>query len=402
MAAGALSTKALGSIVKIKESGVLQDFYVTRHDAYTAGRTLLVRRYIYDIRQWHTSNVNAYASSAIDSWLTDTYLGLIAVDIQAQIADVTIPYTPGNDSTTVSDLSRKVFLLSLTELGRSSTNTNVEGTVLNIAGTLRIATNSAGTAQGQWTRTPSTATTIGVLGLSTSGTSYGYTCTSTAGARPAFTLPSNLMVDDNDCVRLNIPPEVNYSGSTALGDQTADFTVQYSVSDADGDTVTVTEKLDGVTKRTYTPTLEANQQVQAVLPANFQTVLNGAHTMTIEATDGKEPATPVTITFTKTVYSCSITLSAPLSADDMPTAIRLLISGTIPGDAVWTVEVCNNGNDASPTWENIKPSIQGVFIYPFTNKTKTAANWGVNFRVSFSRGGSNPGGNIVAIEGGFQ
>ena len=399
-----LSEKALGSIVKLKENGVAQEFYVAKHGYPTSGngRTLLVRRYIYDTRQWHTSNVNAYASCALDSWFNNTYYNLLDADIKAQIAAVAIPYTPGNGNNSVSTLSRKVFALSVTELGRTASYANVEGSALPIASTLQIAYNSSGGAVVQWTRSPYTLSAYGACYLNTNGSVNGNSCTRAYGARPAFTLPSSLSVSDDGSVTVNTAPVINYSGGSALGDKTEGFTLSYSVSDADGDAVTVTEKLDNVVQRTFAPALGETQQFQAVLPANFQTILNGNHTITIEATDGKAAAAPVNVTFSKAVHSASITLSTPLAADDMPTAIRLSITGDIPDDAVWTAEVCNNAHDASPTWENIKPAIQSGYNFVFSNKTKTAENWGVNFRIEVTRGPSNTGGYIYAIEGGFQ
>ena len=399
-----LGNETLGTIVKLKENGVPQEFYVAKHGYPTDGngRTLLVRRYIYDTRQWHTSNVNAYASCALDSWFNNTYYNLLDADIKAQIAAVAIPYTPGNGNNSVSTLSRKVFALSVTELGRTASYANVEGSALPIASTLQIAYNSSGGAVVQWTRSPYTYNTYSACFLYTDGSVYNGNCTNTFGARPAFTLPSSLSVSDDGSVTVNTAPVINYSGGSALGDKTEGFTLSYSVSDADGDAVTVTEKLDNVVQRTFAPALGETQQFQAVLPANFQTILNGNHTITIEATDGKAAAAPVNVTFSKAVHSASITLSTPLAADDMPTAIRLSITGDIPDDAVWTAEVCNNAYDASPTWENIKPAIQSGYNFVFSNKTKTAENWGVNFRIEVTRGPSNTGGYIYAIEGGFQ
>lgn len=399
-----LGNKTLGTIVKLKENGVAQEFYVAKHGYPTSGngRTLLVRRYIYDTRQWHTSNVNAYASCALDSWFNNTYYNLLDADIKAQIAAVAIPYTPGNGNNSVTTLSRKVFALSVTELGRTASYANVEGSALPIASTLQIAYNSSGSTVVQWTRSPYTHNTYYAFCLVTDGGVYFNLCTITYGARPAFTLPSSLSVSDDGSVTVNTAPVINYSGGSALGDKTEGFTLNYSVSDADGDAVTVTEKLDNVVQRTFAPALGETQQFQAVLPANFQTILNGDHTITIEATDGKAAAAPVNVTFSKAVHSASITLSTPLAADDMPTAIRLSITGDIPDDAVWTAEVCNNAHDASPTWENIKPAIQSGYNFVFSNKTKTAENWGVNFRIEVTRGPSNTGGYIYAIEGGFQ
>ena len=399
-----LGNETLGTIVKLKENGVPQEFYVAKHGYPTNGngRTLLVRRYIYDTRQWHTSNVNAYASCVLDGWFENTYHTLFSESVRAMISAVTIPYTPGNGNNTVTTLSRRVFALSVTELGKTASYANVEGSALPIASTLQIAYNSSGSTVVQWTRSPYTSGTYNACYLYTDGDVGNNFCIITRGARPAFTLPSSLSVSDDGSVTVNTAPVINYSGGSALGDKTEGFTLNYSVSDADGDAVTVTEKLDNVVQRTFAPALGETQQFQPVLPANFQTILNGDHTITIEATDGKAAAAPVNVTFSKAVHSASITLSTPLAADDMPTAIRLSITGDIPDDAVWTAEVCNNANDASPTWENIKPAIQSGYNFVFSNKTKTAENWGVNFRIEVTRGPSNTGGYIYAIEGGFQ
>ena len=70
MATTTLGNKAIMSTVKLKENGVLVEFYVAKHNYESglngSGRTLLVRKDCYDQRQWHGSNVNAYATSAID------------------------------------------------------------------------------------------------------------------------------------------------------------------------------------------------------------------------------------------------------------------------------------------------------------------------------------------------
>lgn len=183
-----LSEKALGSIVKLKENGVAQEFYVAKHGYPTSGngRTLLVRRYIYDTRQWHTSNVNAYASCALDSWFNNTYYNLLDADIKAQIAAVAIPYTPGNGNDSVTTLSRKVFALSVTELGRTASYANTEGSALSIASTLQIAYNSSGSAVVQWTRSPYTDYTRNAYYLNTNGNVNNNNCTNTNGARPAL------------------------------------------------------------------------------------------------------------------------------------------------------------------------------------------------------------------------
>ena len=136
----------------------------------------------------HSSNVNAYASSAIDSWLNSTYKNLLDADIRGVIGTTKIKYTPGNGNNTVGTLQRAIFLLSATELNRSASWFNVEGTALEIASSLQIAYMN-GSAVVQWTRSPLTDYTDYAVYLSTNGNGNGSNCTFTFGSRPAFTLP---------------------------------------------------------------------------------------------------------------------------------------------------------------------------------------------------------------------
>ena len=209
MATTTLGNKATGSIIKLKENGTLVDFYVACHNYEQslngAGRTLVVRKDVYDQRVWHSSNVNAWASCTMRSWLNSTYKALLDADIQEAMGTTTYRYTPGNGSTTVSTRSDAVFLLSLTELGKSHTYANVEGSVLPIASTLQIAYQN-GSATYQWTRSPYTNNTNYAWRLGSNGNINHYLCTHTSGSRPAFTLPSSLYVSDDGSVFQNTAP----------------------------------------------------------------------------------------------------------------------------------------------------------------------------------------------------
>ncbi|MEG2042693.1 MAG: DUF6273 domain-containing protein, partial [Hafnia sp.] len=102
------------SVIKVNENNVAQEFYVVRHNAYAGGRTLLLRRYTHSDRQWHSAKVNAYASCALDAWFNGDYFNSLHADIRGQITAVTIPYTPCNGNTGLSNLSRKIFAVSAT------------------------------------------------------------------------------------------------------------------------------------------------------------------------------------------------------------------------------------------------------------------------------------------------
>ena len=406
MATTTLGNKSVGSIVKLKENGVLVDFYVAKHDYENglngSGRTLVVRKDCYDTRQWHTSNVNAYATSAIDTWLNSTYKNLLDADIRGVIGTTKIKYTPGNGNTTVGTLERAIFLLSVTELGRSASYANTEGTALSIASSLQIAYLN-GSAVVQWTRSPNTLNTYGAYYLNTNGNVSNNYCSSTYGSRPAFTLPSTLSVSDDGSVSVNTAPTISgsYATGTNLGTKTAGFNLTYTVADADGDTVTVKEYLDNVLQRTYTATLGATNTFQCVTAANFQTVLNGAHTLKVVANDGKADSAAYTITFTKKVTKATITLASALPADDIIQVMVMTLTSSIPADANLKVLVTNNANDSSPVWEDATADIKNGVNHVFTNKT-AANGFAFNFKLSVERGASDTGGYISNIGGAFE
>jgi hypothetical protein len=406
MATTTLGNKSVGSIVKLKENGVLVDFYVAKHDYENglngSGRTLVVRKDCYDTRQWHTSNVNAYATSAIDTWLNSTYKNLLDADIRGVIGTTKIKYTPGNGNTTVGTLERAIFLLSVTELGKTASYANTEGTALSIASSLQIAYLN-GSAVVQWTRSPYTYNANYAYYLDTNGNVSYNSCGNTYGSRPAFTLPSTLSVSDDGSVSVNTAPTISgsYATGTNLGTKTAGFNLTYTVADADGDTVTVKEYLDNVLQRTYTATLGATNTFQCVTAANFQTVLNGAHTLKVVANDGKADSAAYTITFTKKVTKATITLASALPADDIIQVMVMTLTSSIPADANLEVLVTNNANDSSPVWEDATADIKNGVNHVFTNKT-AANGFAFNFKLTVERGASDTGGYISNIGGAFE
>lgn len=200
MANSLLSTKVAGSIIKIKESGSPVEFIVCKHDYESelngSGRTLVVRKDCYDNRRWHSSNVNAYATSDIDAWFNSTYKNLLDADIRGAIGTTKFKYTPGNGNNIVSTLERAIFSLSATELNKSKSWFNVEGTALEIASSLKIAYMN-GSAVVQWTRSPFRESRDYACHLNSDGAVDANYCASSYGSRPAFTLLSDALVDDS-------------------------------------------------------------------------------------------------------------------------------------------------------------------------------------------------------------
>lgn len=420
-----LSTKAVGSTVKLKVNGTAKEFIVVHqgkpsslYDNSCDGTWLLMKD-IYENRQWHNSNVNNLENSTIHSYLNGTFLNLFESNIRDAIKQVKLPYrknggSGGSDQSGANGLLCKIFLLSGYEIGFTTSDNPyfpVDGAKLSYfeAGTGSSALNKRiaylnGSAAYWWLRSPFTYDTDGVWLVDANGNgSYSY-ASSSGGIRPALVLPSTLLVSDDGTVSTNTPPTItSTSGASGvnLGSKTAAFSFKYTPNDADGDKLTVTEKLDGVVKKTRTNVTSGTQLTFecASTAAEFQKILNGTHTITIEVSDGKAGAT-FTATFTKAVHKATITLKTPLAVSGDITAAVMSVVGQIPAGAVYKVEATNNAKDTSPVWQDVTAEVKSGANIVFKNKT--AVNGAAfNFRITVERG-TSAGGYISGVSGAFQ
>lgn len=418
-----LSTKAVGSTVKLNVDGALKEFLVVHqgkpssiYDNSCNGTWLLMKD-CYVSRAWHSSNVNKYESSDIHTYLNNTFLKLLDSNIQEAIKQVKLPYrqnggSGGTDRNGANGLSTKIFLLSGYEVGWTTSDNSyfpVDGAKLDYfaassGGNSKRIAYLNGSAALWWLRSPYTYGTNGVWLVNSNGSYDNGSASYSYGIRPALVLPSTLLVSDDGTVSTNTPPTItSTSGASGvnLGSKTAAFSFKYTPNDADGDKLTVTEKLDGVVKKTRTNVTSGTQLTFecASTAAEFQKILNGSHTITIEASDGKASAT-FTATFTKAVHKATITLKTPLAVSGDITAAVMSVVGQIPVGAVYKVEATNNAKDTSPVWQDVTAEVKSGANIVFTNKT--AANGAAfNFRITVERG-TSAGGYISGVSGAFQ
>ena len=227
--------------------------------------------------------------------------------------------------------------------------------------------------------------------------------TSTVIYRVKATDPSDFnseyIVSDTLNVINNNAPTIS-GADTNLGVKTDDFTGTYTITDANSDVVTVTEAIDGVRIRSLVVPL-GEEITYGVTESTWLALPNGSHTLTISATDGID-TTVRTIVFTKLVDKFTIQNSTPWQSSTMPTRIMLVVTRNIPSTSTFKVEVCNNGFDASPTWEDCTDAVKSGLVHVMTNKTKTATNWGVLVKVTVERNGATGACYVSAIGGNFE
>lgn len=432
MASTALSAQAAGSVVKLNLNGAARNFIVVQqgrpsalYDSSCDGTWLLLED-LYEARPWDkysggfTVVYNDYAESTLHPILNSDYLALFDEDIRACIQTVKLPYRPGHGTgTTVNSgadgLAAQIFLLSAAEVGISSADSAAspgDGAKLDyfLAGTGAAANARRVAALDSidtiwWTRSPycievTNLTNRNACTLTASGAlAAGVVSVTTNGVRPALVLPGTMAVDEDGTVRVNTAPTLTGPASGALGSRSGSFAVSYTVSDPDGDAVTVQAALDGKVLGRYAAAQGSNTLTvsdDALLPlAN-----DAAHTLTLTPSDGIEEGAACALTFTKAAHTATVTLAAPLESAEPIRVMQLALTGSLPEDAALSLSVTNNAKDAAPVWEDAGAALRSGGNHVFANQS-AANGFALNFRLSVGRGASGIGGSLTGIEGAY-
>ena len=223
MANAKLSSKAVGSIVKLKVNGTAKEFIVVHqgkpgsmYDDSCNGTWLLMKD-IYENRVWQSGDINKYESSDIHAYLNSTFLNLFDSNIKDAIKQVKIPYrknggSDGTDQSGANGLPCKVFLLSGPEAGLAGASyIPNDGTKLDYfnantgVDSKRIAYLS-GTATAWWLRSPSTYSANYVLVVNSDGGYNDDYASNSSGIRPALMLPQDMEVGSSGNVTPPPPP----------------------------------------------------------------------------------------------------------------------------------------------------------------------------------------------------
>ena len=397
------------------------------------GRTLFCRESPAGSGTHTTSAKKDYRvdSNNEDAWYKNTYVNKFSGEVRKLIGMtkyigqyVRMTYTQTGNPTGNAEIHSETYESSFFPLSTAEVALRAfaDGSALSSAAISRIASIQTRYGSGIWTRSPSRVLTgtsstgfpkyyyansqyiSGASGSSlstaegTPGSSYGYL--------PCFTLPETLYIDKDGFATENQPPEVTSDAGesgVALGEKNEPFTLLYTVTDGDGDPMTITEKVNGVALAVRENVASGTELTVQCLSekALFQQILNGENTLVLEVGDGKT-TTEWTATFTKNVTSAVLSLAQPLTADDTITVAALTLEGSFPSDMSLTVELSNNARDDVPVWENctdIQSGESRAFVHhAFTNKT-AAKGAAFNYKVTITRGASGVGGTITMIGG---
>lgn len=427
--------------VYLMEGSTKVKFYVLAHNYESGlngnGRTLFCRESpaTSGMRTASTQRTNTsyWPGSLERSYYANVYSTKFTTTVKNWIGSTKIHinslHNPLNNSSPsyymdVSSAGFSFFAISSVELGVSNRGTYVysDGTTLSTAARTRLAAIVSHYTTF-WTRSPGPSYTdhhtdsdgdseyyfangLYITGASGASFSLDQAATYATGYLPCFTLPETLYLDKDGFPTVNQPPEVTSGAGesgVALGEKNEPFTLAYTVTDGDGDPMTITEKVNGVALAVRENVSTGTELTVQCLSekALFQQILNGENTLVLEADDGKT-STDWTATFTKNVTSAVLSLAQPLTADDTITVVAMTLEGSFPADMSLTVELSNNARDDAPVWENCTDIQRGesrAFVHhAFTNKT-AAKGAAFNYKVTITRGESGVGGNITMIGG---
>lgn len=422
--------------VYLMEGSTKVEFYALCHNYESGlngkGRTLFCRESPTTSGTHTTSAEENYRvdSNNEDTWYKNTYVNKFSDQVRRLIGTTkyagqyalyftgTVSH-PSGTKLGSDTYESSFFPISVAEVGESGYS---DGSALSSAAISRISSIQTRYGSGIWTRSPSKTITYdyaagpqnynyanSIYVDSASGSSVT-TAEGTYGSRygylPCFTLPETLYIDKDGFASANQPPEITSDvgeSGAALGEKNEPFALSYTVTDGDGDPMTITEKVNGIEMAVRENVASGTELTVQCLSekALFQQILNGENTLTLEANDGKTTA-EWTATFTKNVTRAVLSLAQPLTADDTITVAALTLEGSFPADMSLTVDLTNNALDDAPVWENCTDIQSGkakAFVHHnFTNKT-AAKGAAFNYKVTITRGESGVGGNITMIGG---
>ena len=162
---------------------------------------------------------------------------------------------------------------------------------------------------------------------------------------------------------LNTDPLISDSNRD-LGDKNSNFTIEYTVDDADsGDVLTATESIDGRTTKSFAPTRKLKNSIN--VPVDELSL--GKHTVKVVVSDGQGGTASRTWTFTRTNSAPTISgVDANLGDKNLAFAYEYTVNDA-DGDALTVKEELNDTElrtiNNAPRGEKLTISITSAQLY---------------------------------------
>ena len=162
------------------------------------GKVLLVRHEDFVAPTNVGSLFSFYEDSDIDKYLNGDFLNTLG-DLSKNIQETTITITKqeslGISKTETKEISRKIFLLSMSEIGYSNGNKDIVGVVPDEGKKINAEQNAKLQNYRGWTRTPNTLSSTETYFIDKNGKPISVETTNKMAFRPAFCLEKGTKIN---------------------------------------------------------------------------------------------------------------------------------------------------------------------------------------------------------------
>ena len=203
--------------------------------------------------------------------------------------------------------------------------------------------------------------------------------------------------------RDNFPPIISGTNTTISPGKDR-VAYSYSVTDEEKDPIKVTTYLDSMVLERDKVVEDGKTYKIEISGQDFLKIRPGKHTLKIEATDGNSESVVRLVNFERSVTRFVIEKDTPFETDVAAKKIYLGLNGAVhvAEGAILKVEVCNNGFDLQPTWEDATSVSLANKSFNFQNTKKTAEKWGINIRVTVDRDQASRDSSATGLGGSFE
>lgn len=201
--------------------------------------------------------------------------------------------------------------------------------------------------------------------------------------------------------KTNLPPVIS-GNDRDLGVIDKALTYSYSVTDTENDDIYV----DVIIDETY---LQKNSKVVAgktykveVKGLDFLKLKPGKHTLKIMATDKKSDKVVRLINFTRDPKRLVVMSAKPIETDAAAKKFYFNPVWKVAVGAEGKIEICNNGFDKNPTWEDATSTVKVGKTFNFTNQSKKANKWGIAVKMTINKNNATAISYIATAGGAFE
>ncbi|MDU4209207.1 MAG: fibronectin type III domain-containing protein [Finegoldia magna] len=201
--------------------------------------------------------------------------------------------------------------------------------------------------------------------------------------------------------RNNLAPTIS-GNDKHMGVVKDKFEYVFSISDVEKDKIYYSTYLDNKLLSKQTEAVDGKKYATVIDGMDMIKLEPGKHTFKIVAVDAQGSKSERIITFSRDVQTLIMMLKEPFATDVQSKKVLVAPGWDVAKGAECRVEVCNNGFDTNPTWEDATAMTELNKAYVFQNDRKTATKWGVNIRLMIERKNAKVNSYITGIGGAFE